>query len=158
MVKKKLTRQGYDRLLAEHEQLLRVERPRVVQGVAEAAAEGDRSENAEYIYGRKRLREIDKRLQYLSTLLKHIEVVEIPPGKIDTVVFGTMVKVRDDTGALHTWTIVGEGETEGGDATISYVAPVAAALLGRRVGDVVTVDRPIGEISYQILEITRPPR
>lgn len=149
--KKLLTREGYERLLAEHEHLSRVERPRVVKGVADAAAEGDRSENAEYIYGKKRLREIDRRLSYLSSLLKDVQVVDPATLSGDRVVFGSTVVIEDEDGNRREWTIVGEGEADTKSGTISYKAPVARALLGKKVGDVVEIERPAGEIEVEIV-------
>ncbi len=151
--KKPLTLEGYRRLLKEHEQLSKVERPRVVQGVANAAAEGDRSENAEYIYGKKRLREIDKRLQYLSSLLGDVQIVD--PGTLTgaKVCFGASVVIVEDGGARKRWQIVGEGESDTAKGTISWKSPMARALLGKITGDVVTVERPAGEIDVEIVEI-----
>lgn len=150
---KPMTKSGYGSLVAEFERLLRVDRPRVVQGIAEAAAEGDRSENAEYIYGKKRLRELDKRLQYLSRLLKDVQIVDLKTLGGDLVCFGATVVIEDDKGKQQTWTIVGEGEADAGQGTISWQAPLARALEGRRVGDVVTVLRPAGEIEVEILAL-----
>lgn len=153
-----LTKAGHEKLLAEHAELSRVERPRVVQGVADAAAEGDRSENAEYIYGKKRLREIDKRLQYLGRLLRDVVVVDPQTLSGDTVQFGATVSIvtydpedDDDEGVHRTWTIVGGGEAETKEGSISVDAPLAKALLGKRVGDIVTVNRPKGEVDVEIL-------
>ena len=149
--KKLLTRAGYEKLIGEHEQLSKVERPRVVKGVSDAAAEGDRSENAEYIYGKKRLREIDKRLAYLSGLLKDVQVVDPASLSGDRVAFGATVLIEDEDGKRKEWTIVGEGEADTREGTISYRAPMARALLGKKVGDVVTVERPAGEIDVEIV-------
>lgn len=135
-----LTKRGYSRLRLEFDQLSSKERPKVVQGVATAAAEGDRSENAEYIYGKKRLREIDKRLQYLSRLLKNPTVVDRSMVDTNVVSFGSKVNVLDDEGREKSWTIVGEGEADFKERTISCEAPVARALLGRKAGDVVEVE------------------
>jgi transcription elongation factor GreB len=152
--KKPLTLPGYRLLLAEHEQLSKVERPRVVVGVTNAAAEGDRSENAEYIYGKKRLREIDKRLQYLSSLLGEVEIVDPSTLGGDKVCFGSIVVfVEDGSSAKRRWQIVGEGESDTKNGTISWRSPMARALLGKRVGDVVTVERPAGEIEVEVVEL-----
>jgi len=152
--KRRLTLKGFTALTAEHDELSRVERPKVVKGVSDAAAEGDRSENAEYIYGKKRLREIDKRLAYLSSLLKDVEVVDPSLLSGDTVQFGaTVVIVEEESGATRRYTIVGEGEADLKDGTISASAPVARALLGRRRGDSVTIERPAGEIDVEITDI-----
>lgn len=152
--KRRLTLKGFTALTAEHDELSRVERPKVVKGVSDAAAEGDRSENAEYIYGKKRLREIDKRLAYLSSLLKDVEVVDPALLSGDTVQFGaTVVIEEEESGATRRYTIVGEGEADLKDGTISASAPVARALLGRRRGDSVTIERPAGEIDVEIKDI-----
>lgn len=147
------TKRGYQRLRSEFDTLSLKERPKVVQGVATAAAEGDRSENAEYIYGKKRLREIDKRLQYLSRLLKNPQVVDSSMVNTDTVSFGTKVTVIDDDGAEKTWTIVGVGEADFKERTISAEAPVARALLGKSVGDLVEVELGKGTSSFEIAAI-----
>lgn len=151
--KKPLTLPGYRALLAEHEQLSKVERPRVVVGVTNAAAEGDRSENAEYIYGKKRLREIDKRLQYLSSLLGDVEIVDPSTLSGDSVCFGCTVVIEEGSGAVKKWQIVGEGESDTAQGTISWKSPMARALLGKRAGDVVTVERPAGDIEVEVREI-----
>lgn len=148
-----LTRKGYTKLRSEFDSLSLKERPKIVTGVATAAAEGDRSENAEYIYGKKRLREIDKRLQYLSRLLKDPVVVDKSMVKPEVVSFGTKVTVRDDDGNTKTWTIVGEGEADFKERTISVEAPVARALLNKRVGDLVEVDLERGTACFLILAI-----
>lgn len=152
--KKPLTLPGYRLLLDEFEQLSKVERPRVVIGVTNAAAEGDRSENAEYIYGKKRLREIDKRLQYLSSLLGDVEIVDPASLSGEKVCFGsTVVFVEDGSPAKKRWQIVGEGESDTKNGTISWKSPMARALMGKRVGDVVTVERPAGEIEVEVVEL-----
>lgn len=153
MADKMLTVDGHRRLLEEVEQLAKVERPRVVKGVADAAAEGDRSENAEYIYGKKKLREIDKRLQYLARLLKGARIVDPSTLSGDRVQFGATVIIEDEDGARKEWTIVGEGEADLKQRTISYLAPVGRALLGKQVGDVVVIERPAGELEVEIVGI-----
>jgi transcription elongation factor GreB len=151
--KKRLTLKGFQALSSELDELSRVERPKVVKGVSDAAAEGDRSENAEYIYGKKRLREIDKRLAYLASLLKDVEVIDPASVSGDTVQFGATVVIEDEEGAVKRYMIVGEGEADLKNGTISYKAPVARALLGRRRGDTVTIERPAGEIEVEIKDI-----
>lgn len=150
---KLLTRAGHARIVAEMEHLFRVERPEVVRRIADAAAEGDRSENAEYIYGRKRLREIDKRLQYLGNLIKGAKLVDPADVCGDRVAFGMVVVVEDENGEVHRWQIVGEGEADPRDGRISYRSPVGRALLDRRVGDVVEVELPEREAEFEILEL-----
>lgn len=151
--KQPLTRKGYAKLAAEHDELLLVERPKVVQGIATAAAEGDRSENAEYIYGKKRLRELDKRLRYLGMLLKDVKIVDPEALAGDRVCFGSTVYVRDENGDEKDYTIVGEGEADHRERSISYKSPVARGLMGKRVGDLVVVQRPAGEIELEILDL-----
>lgn len=151
--KKPMTLQGYRTLLKEHEQLSKVERPKVVQGVANAAAEGDRSENAEYIYGRKRLREIDKRLAYLSGLLADVEIVDPASLSGAKVCFGATVVIEEEGGQRKKWQIVGEGESDTAQGSISWKSPMARALLGKVVGDVVSVERPAGEIEVEVVEL-----
>lgn len=149
----RLTKKGYSRLRAEFDELSLKERPKVVQGVATAAAEGDRSENAEYIYGKKRLREIDKRLQYLSRLLKDPKIINQAMVLTDTIDFGAKVTVLDEAGIKKTWTIVGEGEADFKERTISVDAPVARALLGKKQGDLVEVELAQGNVSFEIISI-----
>jgi len=149
-----LTKKGYTRLRKEYDDLSLRERPKVVVGVTNAAAEGDRSENAEYIYGKKRLREIDRRLQYLSYLLKDPKVIDSAMVDIKSVSFGCKVEVADEEGQKKSWTIVGEGEADFKERTISLEAPVARALLGKKVGDMVQVELQKGQVEYQVLDIS----
>lgn len=148
-----LTKKGYRKLKSEFDELSLRERPKVVQGVANAAAEGDRSENAEYIYGKKRLREIDKRLQYLSTLLKNPKIIDKTQVPTDVVSFGCLVEVLDDQGQKRAWTIVGEGEADFKERTISAEAPVARALLGKKVGDIIEVELQKGPSEFEVVSI-----
>ena len=150
---KKLTTQGYEKLSAELNNLLKVERPKVVQGVADAAAEGDRSENAEYIYGKKKLREIDKRLKYLSGLLKDVKIVNPSVIKSDKILFGATVEIADEENKKIKYKIVGEGEADLRDGSISYLSPVAKALLGKQAGDIVEIHRPKGQIEVEIIGV-----
>lgn len=151
--KKPMTRRGFEKLAAEHDELLLVERPKVVLGVQTAAAEGDRSENAEYIYGKKRLREIDKRLRYLGGLLKDVKLVYPENLQGEKVCFGSTVTVTDDKGSSRVYTIVGEGEADMNGKEISWLSPVAKALLGKKIGDLVLVRRPAGEIEFEIADL-----
>jgi transcription elongation factor GreB len=150
----RLTKKGYLRLRAEFEELSQRERPKVVQGVSAAALEGDRSENAEYIYGKKRLREIDKRLQYLARLLKNPEIINRSMVEVTSISFGSKVTVIDEDGQKKTWTLVGEGEADHKEGTISVLAPVARALMGKSVGDVAEVELEKGARSFEIVKIT----
>lgn len=152
-LRKPLTRPGYQLLADEYERLFRHERPRVVEGIARAAAEGDRSENAEYIYGKKRLRELDKRLRYLSYLLKDAQIIDPATLGGDRVCFGCTVVVCDEEGNEKEWTLVGEGEADYKQGKISWKSPVAKALFGKKVGACVLVQRPAGEASLEITAI-----
>lgn len=151
---KKLTKKGFDKISAEYLELSKIERPKVVRGVTEAAAEGDRSENAEYIYGKKRLREIDKRLQYLAKLLKDVKVVNPEVLSSDSVLFGATVELVDEENNVQKYQIVGDGEADYKAGTISYLSPFGQALLGKKVGDVVEVHRPKGRLEVEVVAIT----
>jgi transcription elongation factor GreB len=148
-----ITLEGFERLRAELDQLWKVERPRVTQEVADAAAQGDRSENAEYIYGKKRLREIDRRVRFLSKRLEELTVVAEPPEKRDRVFFGAWVKVEDEDGIEAEYRIVGPDESDARTGAISIESPVAKALMGKREGDEVTVRVPKGEAVYVLVGI-----
>ena len=146
-----ITHEGYKALRDELDHLWTVERPRIVKGVADAAAEGDRSENAEYIYGKKKLREIDKRIEYLSKRVDVLTVVnEYPPEGTEKVFFGAYLELEDDDGHVHHYRIVGADETDAEKGFISIDSPVARALMGKRLNDEVTVRRPKGEVTFVI--------
>ncbi len=148
-----LTPEGAKRLSTELDQLMRVERPRVVQDVADAAAQGDRSENAEYIYGKRKLREIDRRVRFLTKRLESAEVVK--PGTVggDKVRFGAKVTVEDADGKRSCYCMVGPDESNPSRGLLSYHSPLGRALLNKAVGDTVTVNRPAGDIEVEILAI-----
>ena len=148
-----ITTQGYARLRAELRHLMRVERPRVVRAVAEAAEQGDRSENADYIYGRRRLAEIDRRIRYLSRRLEHAVVVDPSVDRGDTVYFGATVVLEEEDGSVRTVQIVGSDEIDGSGRRASWSAPLGRAILGRSVGDAVVVRGPKGEREVVILEV-----
>lgn len=150
---KPLTRAGYLKLAEEHRHLLEDIRPGVVNGIATAAAEGDRSENAEYIYGKKRLREIDKKLRQLTGLIKDAQIVDIEYLRSNKVDFGAKVSLQDESGALKSWLIVGVGEADIEHGSISYKSPLAKAIMGKQVGDIVEFERPNGTIEYEIMSI-----
>ncbi|MEO1230514.1 MAG: transcription elongation factor GreB [Myxococcota bacterium] len=150
MAKKPITPAGHARLDRELQDLWRGERPRVVQEVSDAAALGDRSENAEYIYGKKRLREIDRRIRYLTSLLDRLEVIDPASVNSDRVEFGATVEVVDEDGREVRYQIVGEDEVDAKNKRISMKSPVGKALLGKKVGDDVVVVRPAGEIELVI--------
>lgn len=151
---KPLTRHGQAHLADEHEWLARTERPRVLSQVTNAAAEGDRSENAEYIYGKKRMREIDRRLRYLDKLLKDAKIVDQTTLFGERVCFGANVHVEDLDGNSSVWTLVGEGEPEYHKHGISWKSPVGRALWGKEVGELVTINRPAGKLEVEIIDIT----
>jgi len=153
LAKHYITPEGAKKLRAELEQLWTVERPRVTQEVADAAAQGDRSENAEYIYGKRRLREIDRRVRFLSKRLDDVTVVNEAPSDSKRVFFGAYVTLEDEEGDEATYRIVGPDESDVEKKWISMEAPVAKALMGKRLGDEVMVRRPKGDITYTILKI-----
>jgi len=148
-----ITPEGRQRLEAELDRLWRVERPKVTHEVAEAAALGDRSENAEYIYGKRRLREIDRRVRWLGKLLEKLSVVSEVPADRERVFFGAWVTVEDEAGASACYRIVGPDETEVGAGRISIESPMARALLGKRVGDEVLVRRPRGDTEVVVTAV-----
>jgi len=151
-----ITPEGYAELEAEIRRLWTVERPRVTREVSEAAAHGDRSENAEYIYGKRRLREIDRRLRELSKRLESCEVLDPRArGSDDRVGFGDWVTLEDEDGRQVRYRIVGGEEARPEAGLISVESPVGQVLLGRREGDEVVVKRPLGPITYEILKVER---
>ena len=152
-----ITPQGFARIRAEYEQLFSSERPKLVDTIAWAAANGDRSENGDYIYGRKRLREIDRRLGYLSKVMKTAKVVD-PAGQEqrDTVRFGATVELADENDDRRIITLVGEDEADASSGQVSWAAPIARALVGAKVGDERIVHLPSGEKSYEVMTISYP--
>jgi transcription elongation factor GreB len=144
-IKNYLTRKGYERLRAELVQLMNVERPEVVQTVSWAASNGDRSENGDYIYGKKRLREIDRRIRFLTKRLEIAHVVDAGDQVgLDQVFFGATVSYSDREGELITVTIVGVDEADPLKGHISWISPVAKALIKAREGDEVRLHTPDG--------------
>jgi len=148
-----ITPGGFKRLASEYKDLRHIQRPRIVEEVSVAAAMGDRSENAEYIYGKKKLREIDRRLGYLAKRMESVVQVDPTTVKSSAVNFGATVTVEYEDGKVVTYHIVGEDEVDVGRSRISYKSPVGRALLGRRVDDTVVVHRPAGPIDVTILEV-----
>lgn len=142
---KYITPEGYRRLNEELQRLWKEERPPITKSVQEAAAQGDRSENAEYIYGKKQLREIDRRIRFLSKRLDGMNVVERVPEDTGKVFFGAWVEVEDDDGKVERFRLVGPDEADGSRGEISVDAPLARALLGKRVDDEAWVRTPNGE-------------
>ncbi|WZB72015.1 transcription elongation factor GreB [Achromobacter xylosoxidans] len=153
-----MTPEGYERLRGELAHLMNVERPSVVQVVSWAASNGDRSENGDYLYGKKRLREIDRRMRFLTKRLDIAEVVDpaIQPNR-DQVFFGATVLYSDKAGEDHTVTIVGVDEAEPLAGKISWISPVARALIKAREGDTVVLRTPGGIEELDILEVRYPP-
>ncbi|MYN15087.1 transcription elongation factor GreB [Pusillimonas sp. TS35] len=152
-----MTRQGYEKLRAELAELMNVERPNVVQIVSWAASNGDRSENGDYLYGKKRLREIDRRMRFLTKRLEQAEVVDpaLQPNR-DQVFFGATVEYSDRKGEVFRVTIVGVDEAEPLRGRISWISPVARALIKAREGDTVTLRTPAGMDELDILEVSYP--
>ena len=152
-----ITPEGFARIRAEYEELFGTERPKLVETIAWAAANGDRSENGDYIYGRKKLREIDRRLSHLSRIMKAARVVD-PAAQSAThqVRFGATIELADEDDNRRTVTIVGDDEADASSSRIGWSAPLARALIGARVGDERTVRLPAGEKSYEIMRISYP--
>lgn len=152
-----ISAEGLKKLCDEYDQLWKVERPKVVQGVSDAAAEGDRSENAEYIYGKKRLREIDRKLKHLGSRLKVLKTA-VPPTNPKVVSFGCWVTYEDEEGAERCYQLVGPDEIDVSSGRISIDSPVGQALLHKKLDDEVTVRKPGGETVVYITGIsgTRP--
>ena len=147
------TAEGARRLQEELDYLWRIHRPQVTRAVAEAAAQGDRSENAEYIYGKKQLREIDRRVRYLRKRLDGMVVVSRPPDDRSRIFFGAWVRLEDEDGAELEMRIVGPDEIDPARRYISMDSPLARALLGKRRDDEVTVQVPGGHRSYAVVAI-----
>ena len=148
-----ITPAGAKKLQDELERLWRVERPRVTREVAAAAALGDRSENAEYIYGKKRLREIDRRIEFLRKRFDVLVVVK--PGEVarDRVYFGAVVTLEDEAGAEVRYWLVGPDESDVESGAISVESPLGRVLMGKRCGDEVVVQRPAGRATFTVLAI-----
>ena len=152
-----MTPQGYARLRAELLDLMDNERPKVVEAVHWAARNGDRSENGDYIYGKKRLREIDRRIRFLT---KRLEIAEITDPAVhrgtDQVFFGATVTYADDAGLQRTVTIMGIDEADSAQAQVSWISPVARALLKTREGDVARLVTPAGVQDIEVLKVSYP--
>ncbi len=153
-VKNYMTPGGYARLKDELVQLLNTERPELVKVVHWAAGNGDRSENGDYLYGKKRLREIDRRIRYLTRRLDNSEVVD-PAARSDTdqVFFGATVDYVDDAGKTHTITIVGLDEVDTARGHVSWISPIAGALIKHGVGDTVKLRTPAGARQIEIVDV-----
>lgn len=152
-----ITPEGARTLRRELEYLWREKRPEVTQVVSDAAALGDRSENADYIYGKKQLREIDKRIRYLSKRIDNLEVVDRTPDDQDKIFFGAWIRLEDETGEVSELRIVGADEFDLKKGWISLNSPMAKSLLGKRKGDDVRVQRPIGDLETHIVDVRYEP-
>ena len=157
MADRYITAEGLSRIRREYDELFGVERPKIVEVVSWAASLGDRSENADYLYGKKRLREIDRRLSHLSRIMKAAKVVD-PAAQIsrDQVRFGATVELADEDDNRRSVTIVGDDEAAAAEGRIGWSAPLARALIGARVGDERIVRLPAGEKSYEVMTIRYP--
>lgn len=152
-----ITPRGFAALREEYDQLFRIERPRIVEVVSWAAGNGDRSENGDYLYGRKRMREIDGQLRRLSKKMKDAKVIDpaLQPDK-SRVFFGATVTIADEDDNQRTVTLVGNDEADAGTGRIGWHAPLSRALRGAAVGDLRKVMLPSGEKEYEVLEISYP--
>ena len=152
-----ITPAGYAALKAEYDALFATERPKIVEVISWAAGNGDRSENGDYLYGRKRLREIDRRLGWLSKRMKAAKVVD-PARQEDRarVFFGATVQIADEDDNHRTVTLVGDDEANAGQGLVGWNAPIARALRGAAVGDLRRVMLPGGEREYEVIEVRYP--
>ena len=150
---KYITKEGEKYLKEELNQLWRIERPKVTKSVSEAAALGDRSENAEYIYGKKRLREIDRRVRYLTKRLEEVKIVSEMPENKDKIYFGAFVNLENTLGDITKVRLVGPDEIQPKKGYISIDSPIGNALLGKKIGDEITFESSEGEKTYLVIEI-----
>ena len=148
-----ITPEGETALRAELHQLWKIERPKVTNVVHEAAKNGDRSENGDYIYGKRRLREIDSRVRFLNKRLDELQVIDRPPSDTSKIFFGASVVLEDEQGEEQQWRIVGPDEFNLAQGKLSVDSPMARALLGKTLDDEVDVASPSGHHSYLITEI-----
>ena len=148
-----ITPKGFHKLQEEFRELFHNERPKLVETVAWAAGNGDRSENGDYIYGKRRLREIDKRLMFLRDRIEAAQVVDPKNLSGDKVVFASTVTIETEDGDVKTYQIVGEDELEPGENRISWKSPMAKALLGKKLGDEIEIRRPAGVLYAEVTKI-----
>lgn len=149
-----ITPKGYHKLKLELDHLWKIERPAMVKTISWAASNGDRSENGDYIYGKKRLREIDSRVRFLRKRLEISEVIDpVKRGQCDQVFFGATVTICDVDGGENTYNIVGVDEMDAGDGMISWVSPLARVLLGLREGDTAILRSPLGNQELEIVSV-----
>ncbi len=149
-----ITVAGEKRLREELNYLWRTERPQITQSVSEAAAMGDRSENAEYIYGKKRLREIDRRVRHLRKRLELLTVVSTPPSDPSKIYFGAWVSLEDELGKEHRFKLIGPDEVGDADGYISIDAPLGRALLGKMAEDEISIDTPSGHKLWYVIGVS----
>lgn len=152
-----ITGAGFARLQSELDELWRQRRPEVVAALAAAAAEGDRSENAEYTYRKKQLGEIDRRIRYLGKRLRSLKVVDAPPTDTRAIYFGAWITIENDDGRSHRYRIVGPDETDARAGLISIDSPLARAALRKRVDDEFEVTLPEGRAVYVVVDIRYAP-
>ncbi|MEZ0392313.1 MAG: transcription elongation factor GreB [Pseudobdellovibrionaceae bacterium] len=152
-VKNYITPEGLEKLRAEYAKLFHDERPKLVETIAWAASNGDRSENADYIYGKRRLREVDSRLRFLTDRLEKAFIVDPKTLSGEKIVFGATVTVLDEDEKSFTYQIVGEDESDVSQGKISWKSPVAKALLGKKQGDEVVIQKPAGEETFSIEKV-----
>lgn len=148
-----ITPKGHKKLVDELDQLVKIERPEVTKLVQWAASNGDRSENADYLYGKRRLREIDRRIRFLSQRLDAAVVVDPMSIKSEKVQFGATVEICDEEGVTKKYTILGVDEVDTAKGRISWQSPIGRNLIGKEVGDEVLVKVPTGELTYEIISI-----
>lgn len=148
-----ITPKGLSKLQDELRQLIRVERPQLVKTVAWAASNGDRSENADYIYGKRRLRQIDSRSHFLTKRIEAVQIIDPVTLSSEKVIFGATVSLEDEEGLIKKYSIVGEDESDAARSLISWKSPLAKAMLGKSVGDEVKLKKPTGEAFYEVIKI-----
>lgn len=152
-----ITPAGFAALRTEYDRLFAVERPALVETIAWAAGNGDRSENGDYIYGRKRLREIDRRLGWLSKRMKAAKVIDpAQQADRDRIWFGATITIADEDDAERTLTLIGDDEADAGAGKVGWNAPIARALRGAAIGDLRRVTLPTGERDYEVVAIEYP--
>lgn len=152
-----MTPKGQHKLVDELNQLLKVERPEITKLVQWAASNGDRSENADYLYGKKKMREIDRRIRFLTSRLDAAVVVDPLSITSKAIQFGATVEVEDEEGQKKTFCIIGVDEVDTARNRISWQSPIGKSLLGKEVGDEVTIRIPAGEITFQVIAIKYQP-
>ena len=151
-----ITPEGFARIRAEYDELFGVERPKVVEVVSWAASLGDRSENADYLYGKIRLREIDRRLSHLARIMKAAKIVDPSSQSTDQVRFGAKVEIADEDDNRCIVTLIGDDESDAANGRIGWSSPLARALVGAKIGDERIVKLPAGEKSYEVIAIRYP--